>query len=420
MTYFYSACVGIASPDTRVLCDPWFSEGIYDGSWFHYPKLDQPLEAIGEADFIYVSHIHPDHYDARFLHTYLKRYPRARVLIAAFVPNYLSQKMTADGIAHEVVDQLVVGDTRIDLILSGQGPPSSIDSALVMRYQHRSVVNFNDNPGGAEQLAKINALCREVDIALLPYAGAGAWPQTYFDPGAELIEKAEHKKRAAFERYRRIAKALDPKVRIPFAGKYVLGGRLHELNASRGVPDAVEVLEFDDQAIVLADGGVGWIDTENLEPSSVRTEAYDPEALRAFGLSLAELPMDYERDFADLDLGQVDLGELLNCAYRHAQSRSSCEVDWYFCIELMGRWYVCNANRDQPEERWQTDVAAVIPRSEIRIDLRYLYGLLTFAYHWNNAEIGSQYQTRRFPEEYHPEVQAFLNFFHVPRSQSML
>ena len=43
-----------------------------------------------------------------------------------------------------------------------------------------------------------------------------------------------------------------------------------------------------------------------------------------------------------------------------------------------------------------------------------LFGLLTTIYHWNNAEVGSQYFTRRVPSDnYQAEVQDYLNFFAV-------
>jgi len=49
--------------------------------------------------------------------------------------------------------------------------------------------------------------------------------------------------------------------------------------------------------------------------------------------------------------------------------------------------------------------------SEIRIDYRYLYGLLTTVYHWNNAEVGSQYFTNRYPlNNFKRKVQGYLNF----------
>ena len=49
--------------------------------------------------------------------------------------------------------------------------------------------------------------------------------------------------------------------------------------------------------------------------------------------------------------------------------------------------------------------------SEIIIDYRYLYGLLTSIYHWNNAEVGSMYLTRRVPlDNFNESVQNYLNF----------
>jgi hypothetical protein len=54
-----------------------------------------------------------------------------------------------------------------------------------------------------------------------------------------------------------------------------------------------------------------------------------------------------------------------------------------------------------------------MPRLEISIDDRYLFGLLTRLYHWNNAEVGSLYRSRRVPETYRPEIYQFLNMFQV-------
>ena len=31
--YIYSACVVTRTPNVRVLHDPWFTDGVYDGSW---------------------------------------------------------------------------------------------------------------------------------------------------------------------------------------------------------------------------------------------------------------------------------------------------------------------------------------------------------------------------------------------------
>src|SRR5690349_10343554 len=114
--YVYSACVTIETPDVKILCDPWFTEGAYDGSWYQYPPLEDPVAAIGPMDLVYVSHIHPDHYDPVFLRRYLKAYPKARLIIANQAPSFLLNKMKRDGFEPEIVEQAAYGDTRICIV----------------------------------------------------------------------------------------------------------------------------------------------------------------------------------------------------------------------------------------------------------------------------------------------------------------
>ena len=67
----------------------------------------------------------------------------------------------------------------------------------------------------------------------------------------------------------------------------------------------------------------------------------------------------------------------------------------------------------------RSEVVELEPRCEIFIDPRYLFGLLTRLYHWNNAEVGSQYRARRVPEAleagnaYRRDAFSFLYSFQV-------
>src|SRR5690606_34893683 len=115
-------------------------------------------------------------------------------------------------------------------------------------------VNMKDNLFNATQIEAIRAFAPEPTIALLTYTGAGPYPQTYFDISDALVAAAAEKKTRFFARYEQLRDALGAQVNIPFAGTYVLGGRLHYLNPSRGVADPVEVAAFDPSAVVLADG----------------------------------------------------------------------------------------------------------------------------------------------------------------------
>ena len=84
------------------------------------------------------------------------------------------------------------------------------------------------------------------------------------------------------------------KVNIPFSEKYVLGGKLVGPNLFRGVADRVEVLAFDDKAIVLADDA-DKIDTSTLKATKCRTAKYSDPHLQLRLEAISKSQMDYER-----------------------------------------------------------------------------------------------------------------------------
>jgi len=416
VTYLYSACVRIDTPDVRVLCDPWFTDGIYDGSWFQFPRLARPIDAIGPVDLIYVSHIHPDHYDPTFLRSYLAQYPSAEIVVAPFVHDHLQRKMVADGFAPTTMAHRRVGRTLLDLVPNERPEdpdPSDVDSALVVRFGDQSVVNMNDNRFTPHLIGRIRELCPAPSLALLGYTGAGPYPQTYHDDPEVLRRLAEQKKQEFFERYRQMRGALNPRVALPFAGKYVLGGRLAPLNEHRGVADAVEVLAFDPHAVVLDDGGDASIDTASLVPTRPRTRLYSQDAVRDFVHSIRNQPMVYETWMSEESVALLPMKRLARKAYTNALRASRCRRDHFHCFAMSSGWLVVNVNPEHPFFEVRNDVSALSPRSEITVDLRYMFGLMTGVFHWDNAAVGSHLHVRRHPDVFDRSVERFLNFFCV-------
>lgn len=65
--FIANACgIFISKKGTKILTDPWIVDGVFDGSWCHFHKLQTKVSDLQNVDAIYVSHIHPDHYDERF------------------------------------------------------------------------------------------------------------------------------------------------------------------------------------------------------------------------------------------------------------------------------------------------------------------------------------------------------------------
>ena len=207
--------------------------------------------------------------------------------------------------------------------------------------------------------------------------------------------------------------SLNAKITVPFAGKYILGGKLHYMNSYRGISDAVEICEFDPNAIVLADGGYATIDTLNLKPSATRQLAYDSKLVEEYAKSTENFPMSYDVYFKTFPEDAIPIIRLLLKGYKNAVKKSICTNDHFFCIKFDQQWCVMNANKNNPSIEFTDKVDLITPRSEIYISKKYLFGLLTLVFNWNNAEIGSQYLTRRYPDEFDRHAQLFLNFLHV-------
>ena len=61
VTQLQSSTQVIELGKTKILTDPWLTDGEYYGSWYHYPPFPRQSIELLEYDYIYVSHIHPDH-----------------------------------------------------------------------------------------------------------------------------------------------------------------------------------------------------------------------------------------------------------------------------------------------------------------------------------------------------------------------
>lgn len=84
---------------TKILCDPWLDGEEYIGSWAIYPPYEFRSENFDDLDFIYISHIHPDHCSSITLSKLNKKIP---VLIHNFPEKYLKQKI--EGLGFKVIE----------------------------------------------------------------------------------------------------------------------------------------------------------------------------------------------------------------------------------------------------------------------------------------------------------------------------
>ncbi|HET6879482.1 MAG TPA: MBL fold metallo-hydrolase [Pirellulales bacterium] len=257
--FIKSASVLIEANGVRILTDPWLVDGEYFGSWAHYPPCDFDPAAYADIDFIYISHIHPDHLSRKTLALLPRHVP---VLIHAYAAPFLRTNIEALGfravelphnrrthLKNDVYLNILAAD-NCDPAVCGRffGCPqvektfrsTQIDTLSVVDDGRHVVVNVNDCPFelARDSLTLVRQQYARIDLLLTGYSGAGPYPQCFpkLSPG-ERDRAATEKKLQFLRQAEAFVSATRPRYYLPFAGTYTLAGKLAKLNAYRGVPE---------------------------------------------------------------------------------------------------------------------------------------------------------------------------------------
>ena len=201
-----------------ILCDPWKNPA-YFGSWFVFPDnsgLD--WDRYGQVDFLYVSHLHRDHFDPALLSEHVSR--EATVLLPDFPVDDLREELERLGFTRFLVlpSGTVVrrGGLRLmaqALVSPADGPLG--DSALAVDDGTAAILDQNDaRPANLDALRSFGPF----DVHLLQYSGAIWWPWTYELPAAAQRRFGAAKRANGLDRALRYVTAIGARHVVPFAG----------------------------------------------------------------------------------------------------------------------------------------------------------------------------------------------------------
>lgn len=205
-----------------ILCDPWFNPAFF-GSWFVFPRNDQlphPLrDEILHPSYLYVSHLHGDHLDERWLGENIPRH--TPVLLPDFPTNELERRLralgfdqfvrTVDGEEIDLGDGLTVAIHVETSITDGPGG----DSALVVSDGVHRIVDQNDcRPHDTMALRSHGP----IDQHWLQFSGAIWYPMVYENTPEETRRLVGLKVESQFSRALKYVEALDAAVVVPSAG----------------------------------------------------------------------------------------------------------------------------------------------------------------------------------------------------------
>ncbi|MEA2704150.1 MAG: UDP-MurNAc hydroxylase [Actinomycetota bacterium] len=236
-----------------ILCDPWLNPA-YFASWFVFPDNSElDWERLGRCDYLYVSHLHHDHFDPENLRRHVDK--RATVLLPEFPVDDLEVALRSLGFTRfaAVPNDVPVELDGLRVMISALVAPSDGplgDSALAADDGTAAILNQNDaRPFDFTSLLSF-VDGRGYDGHFLQFSGAIWYPMVYDFPEATKAKIAAQKRSNGMERALRYVEQVGSAFVFPTAGPpCFLDDELRHLNdvdrdEANIFPDQTAFLDF--------------------------------------------------------------------------------------------------------------------------------------------------------------------------------
>ncbi len=455
ITSLNSAAVLIEDNSTKekvkILCDPWLIGEEYYGSWGIYPPYEFKPEKFADVDFIYISHIHPDHCSKQTLQKLDKKIP---VIIHNFPDKAL--KFIIESVGFKVIelehnlrirlkanvfinilaadncDPNVCGKLMGCGLLESKFGTTQIDTICIIDNGKEVIVNVNDCPFPiAKNTSKlVKSLYPKIDLLLVGYVRASSYPQTFELEEEEKIKESLAKQEQQLETTKDYIDLFKPRYYMPFAGSYILAGKLSKLNSFRGEPDLEYAFEwlrkkvFQEQYKGIILNHNEYFDISKGQTSKDYKPIIHSEKQEYIKNVLSRKTYEYENE---LTPNRLQLLKLIPEAYKNFE-KTRKSINWKSDTIIILRLDTnqdketgpiavaisCNGNgiKNLMNEEEMLKIKKYLMMS---LDLRLLYLILQGPRkaHWSLADIGSHISYKRVPNTYERAIYYCWNRFYA-------
>ena len=444
LNYLQSSSVILEHEGVKIFCDPWLVDGELYGAWSHYPPLNVKPEQFNDVDYIYLSHIHQDHFSQKTLSQMNKDIP---IIIHNFSSKVL--KNNIEKLGFKVIElnhnqrTHLKNNVYINILAADNCDPqlcykyfgcaplevkfgsTSIDTMCVIDNGDQVVVNTNDCPFElAQTSAKIvKDNYKTIDLLLVGYTSASAYPQCFVMSLEEKEKALSVLKQEFLSKAEKYVNLIEPKYFLPFAGRYTLTGKLAVLNDYRGVTELDDAYDYfitspniDQQKhrCIVLNSEVSFDITTGITEKPY--ERIDLQKKNEYITNvLANKKLDYETDPEPTDEGLIALIEKSYQRFDTKRKELHFSSDTSVIIKLSNEKYVtisCNGNGWKIiNEKEVKDIQKFVKMSLDRKLLKRILLGPSMA-HWNVAENGSHIVFERNPDTYERGIYYCLSYFY--------
>lgn len=365
---------------------------------------------IKNVDALYISHLHPDHYDEIVLKQFVVHNPAIPLLVLDHGANFLLRKLDSLGFKNliKVKDKetITIGPMEVTFYAPFCKHPfdnsslgNFIDSAIVVESNGKVILNANDNTPDVLSAYSLYEKHGPFTLVQLKDSLAGAYPSCFLNLTAEeKLQEANRLIKRQLAEMCDVAKELKTEWFQPFAGDYQLGGKLVHKNKYLGVAGKKFSAEFISsrgiKPLVLNEqGSIDFINGELKAAFRLYMEPYQQWLER-----VSQIKFDYEND------PEVTYEELIPLLVK-ARSRLQVFQDkhsYYPALKIHVNDFIFDMNYSNP-----------VNYVKFIMDNRILKRILERRGHWNNFEVGCHIDMERNPNVYDPDLVNAMCFFHV-------
>ena len=445
LTFYQSSTVMLETKNVKILCDPWLVDGELYGSWNHYPPIDFIPNDFSDVDFIYLSHIHQDHFSKKTLSKLDKNIPiliqnyeskgmRNNIKDMGFTVNELSHNDRTN-LKNEVFINILAADNCDPSLcykyfgcapLETKFGSTAIDSMCVIDDQDEVIVNTNDCPFDLSFTAAtiIKEKYSKIDMLLVGYTSASAYPQCFILDEDEKIKEKELLQQNFLQKAENYVNLFKPNYFMPFAGRYTLAGKLAPLNNYRGVTELDDAFDYfinsknidveKSRCVVLNPSSS--FDTEMGQPSEPYKKIDKIQKQQYIESVLAKRKLDYEYE-KEPEIEEIK-SLISKCYERFERKRKELRFssDTMVLVKLSSEEFLAiSCNGDGWKIINQKNIHNYKKHVKLSLDTRLLKWILSgpkYA-HWNVAENGSHITFERKPNVYERGLYYCLAFFYA-------
>ncbi len=249
--------MAISSQGETLVCDPWIGKANASG-WQSFPEFSsiELTDYLADAKWIYVSHLHDDHFHPETLKAYglLDR----EFIIKRFSQPILRERLKRLGATRirEIDAFKVVKIGPFELSIFPQLSSNSsgleddvnfdLDTSIAVKADGKVFFNQVDNPLSFEDLKNIHAYISQklgaIDVACLMSGAASEYPHLFLG-----IDHSSEKKRIVDRSLFDLAQWLEllkPEYYFPAGGTYLIPGWLGLFAANVAQPTYPEIMNF--------------------------------------------------------------------------------------------------------------------------------------------------------------------------------